>query len=285
MGIPGDHTLLVSETELHRRAGVGRWVTAELSGGAKVIYIGRLPIGASTADTHWLAGPSGPRVTREALGSGQMVFVDLPTVLARTGGRAAELLALQSDAVRVALDEGWERVSMSAESPYRPVADGGVEELLAHERGLGDLVEKLPLRALCQLAADTEDDRAVWATVGVHHSDLVDETWSATTVRGVWTPVGELDAHVAQRFGAGLHAALEEAERRHPHPDDLHVDLEGVEFLDVACARLILLTARSTAPEARVVLHRPSRAVRRLIDDVEERGRPRTLVWADATTH
>ena len=284
MGMPGEHTLLVSESELHRRARVTRWVTGELADGAKVIYMGRLPAGASSTDGHWLAGPSGPRGTREALGSGQMIFVDLPAVIGRTGGRAAELLALQTDAVLDALDEGWGRVAMSAESPHRPMGEGGPGELVAHERGLGDLVDELPLRALCQLSADTEDDRAVWETVGVHHGDLVDETWSATTVRGVWTPVGELDAHVARRFGAGLHAALEESEHRHPHPDDLHVDLAGVEFLDVACARLILLTARSTAPGARVVLHRPSRAVRRLIDDVEERGRPRTLVWADATS-
>ena len=282
MTMLGAHMLLVSESEVHRRAGVTRWLARQLSAGAKVVYTGRLPAGGSAAEQHWLAGPSGPRGTREALASGQLVFVDLPTVLERTGGRADDLLQMQADAVLHALDEGWPRVAMSAESPHRAMAEGEAAELVAHERGLGALVDELPLRALCQLAADSESGSAVWETVGVHHSDLIDETWSATTVDGVWIPSGELGPHVARRFGAGLHAALEEAERRDPCPDDLHVDLSQVEFLDPACARLLLLTARSTTGGARVVLHGPSRAVRRLVDNVEERGRPRTLVWGDA---
>lgn len=282
MAMSGAHTLLVSESEVHRRAGVTRWLARQLGAGAKVIYAAWLAPRASTPEQHWVAGPSGPRGTHEALASGQLELVDLPAVLRRTGARATELLQWQADAALDALDEGWRRVAMSAESPHRAMAEGEAAELVAHERGLDALVDDLPLQALCQLAADTESETAVWETVGVHHTDLVDETWSATTERGVWTPAGELGAHVARRFGAGLHAALTEAERREPRPDDLHVDLSRVEFLDPACARLLLLTARSTTDGARVVLHRPSRAVRRLVDTVEERGRPRTLVWADA---
>lgn len=281
MGAPGAHTLLVSESEVHRRAGVTRWLARQLGAGAKVIYTGRLPAAGSSGEKHWLTGPSGPRGTHEALSSGQLVLVDLEAVVAETGGRAIELLQMQADATLHALDEGWPRVALSAESAHRAMDEGEAEQIVAHERGLGNLVDELPLRALCQLAADTEKDTAVWEVVGVHHSDLVDETWSATTIDGVWTPAGDLGPHVARRFGAGLHAALVEAEQRHPHPDDLHVDLADVDFLDVACARLLLLTARSTTGGARVVLHHPSRAVRRLVDDVEERGRPRTLIWAD----
>ena len=280
-----DHTLLVSDRDSHRRQGVARWVGRELAAGSKVVYTGWLPPGATSSEQHWIAGPAGPRDVRAAIASGQFVFVELPTVLEATGGRAGPLLELQGGVAAAAIREGWPRVAMTAESPHRPMGPGEAAELVAHEEGLGALTVDLPLRALCQLSVPEEADAAVWETVGVHHRDVVDEGWSATSEDGMWVPRGELDAHVARRFGAGLHAALTAAEAGsgevRDRAGDLHVDLGGVAFLDVACARLITLTARAAAEGTRVVLHRPSRTVRRLVDAVEVQGRPRALVWAD----
>lgn len=282
-GITGAHALLVSDTDAHRRAGVTRWVAGELAAGAKVIYSGRLPAGATSLEQHWLTGPTGPRGGREALATGQLQLLDIGAIIEHTGGRAVELLDLQAGAAVAALEQGWPRVAMSAESPQRAMREGEAAELATHERGLGELTGDLPLRALCQLAVPEEKDAAVWETVAAHHTDLVDEGWSATTVGRTWIPVGDLDAHVARRFGAGLHAALEETERATAPGvrPDLHVDLSHVTFLDVACARLLTLTARSAGRGAQVVLHRPSRTARRLVDAVDDSGRPRNLVWSD----
>lgn len=289
----GPHTLLVADSEGYLRDGVRRWVTDELSAGAKVVYTAWLPQGPDSADQHWLLGPTGARGAREALARGQLDVVDIEAVIDATGGRAEELIGAQGQIARQALREGWQRVSMSAESPRRPMGEGEATELVTHERGLDELTRSLPLHSLCQLWAPVEKDTAIWETVGVHHRHLVDEGWSADGVPGTWLPRGDLDAHVARRFGAGLHAALSEVEQGRgapaapgqgrPASRDLHVDLSRVDFLDVACARLLVLAARSAPRDMRIVLHRPSRIVHRLVDAVEERGRPRQLVWSDET--
>lgn len=272
---PRLHTLLVSETDRHHRAGVSQWVDDELGAGAKVLYTGHLDHGG--VDRHWLVGPDGPRSARSALASGQLEIVEMAAVVARTGGLADALLALQRGGVETALGAGWDRVAMSAESPRRPMGDGEAEELRRHEAGLTDLVAEWPVTTLCQLAVGEENESAIWETVGAHHRDLVDGAWSAGEVDGAWLVAGELDAHVARRFAAGLHAALTDDAPRGGDPE-LHIDLGRVEFMDVTCVRMVELAARgleSSERGARIVLHRPSRLVRRLVEAV---GRPRTLV-------
>ncbi len=275
---PRLHTLLVSESDRQRRAGVARWVDDELAAGAKVLYTGRLDPGG-TVERHWIAGPGGPRGARQALASGQLEFVDIVAALEATGGAADELLALQRGGVRAALDDGWNRVAMSAESPRRPMGEGEAEQLRRHEAGITDIVAEGPVTALCQLDVGEENDAAIWETVGAHHRDLVDGSWSASEVDGAWLVAGELDAHVARRFAAGLRAALADDASRGGDPQ-LHVDLGRVEFMDVTCVQMVELAARSLEgadPAARIVLHRPSRLIRRLVEAV---GRPRTLLVA-----
>lgn len=203
---PRVHTLLVSESGRHLRTGVARWLDDELTAGAKVLYKGWLDHG--TVERHWLVGPRGPRAARAALATGQLAFLDIPGVVERTGGSADGLLALHREEIDAALAEGWSRVALSGESPRRPMADGEAEQLRRHEAGLTDLVAAGPVTTLCQLSVGEENDTAVWETVGAHHRDLVDGAWSASEVDGAWLVAGELDAHVARRFAAALHATV-----------------------------------------------------------------------------
>lgn len=278
---PRVHTLVVSESERQLRAGISRWIDDELTVGAKVLYTGWLDPGG-TVERHWIAGPAGPQGARRALGTGQLEFVDIEAVIEETRGGADALLELQLGGVHAALDDGWDRIAMSAESAHRPMVEGEGDQVRRHESGLTDLVADAPVTILCQLAVGEEKDAAIRASVGVHHRDLVDDSWSAGEVDGAWLVAGELDAHVARRFAAGLRGALADDASRGGDPE-LHVDLGRVEFMDVTCVRMVALAARSLegSPGARLVLHRPSRLVRRLVDAV---GRPPTLLVAGEDT-
>lgn len=267
------HTLLVADAVDHVRRGTAAWVERELAHGSKVFYKGWLSDGRRP-EQHWLAGPAGPRGARDALASGQLEFLDFPTVVARTGGTAEGVIALFRDEVERALDDRWPTVALSQESPGLPMADAAqVGDYAAWEAGFDVLTERWPVRVLCQLTVPHENDTAQWETVAVHHRDLVDGVWSAGVGAGRWQPRGDLDAHVARRFGAAVHGALRAA-RAHEDGPDLHVDLSAVEFMDVACAEILMLAARSAPAGQQVVLHDGQRFLRRLFDAV---GRPASV--------
>ncbi|MDD7968857.1 STAS domain-containing protein [Actinomycetospora lemnae] len=267
------HTLLVAAGVEHGRRGTASWIERELALGAKVLYKGWLPAG-QRPDQHWIAGPAGPRGARDALATGQMEFLDLPTVVERTGVTAEGVTALFRDEVARAFEDAWPTVALTQESPGLPLADDAVlAAYTAWEGGFDVLADEGPVRTLCQLSVPDEDEAAIWETVAVHHRDLVDDVWSASIACGRWRPSGDLDAHVARRFGAAVHGALRAA-RAHETGPDLHLDLSAVDFMDVACAEILMLAARSAPAGQHVVLHGGSRFLRRLFDAV---GRPASV--------
>lgn len=268
---PTHHTLLVTDGVDQGRRGAASWVERELSLGSKVFYKGWLP-DDGRRDQHWLTGPAGPRGARDALSTGQLEFLDFPTLVERSGATADGVLAVYRGEVERALDELWPTVAMTQESPELPMAEnaGLVAEYGVWEAGFEDITQRWPVRMLCQLCVTTETERSVWETVAVHHRDVVDGFWSATSDEGCWQPRGDLDAHVARRFGAAVHGALRTA-RADDRGPDLHLDLSGVDFMDVACAEILMLAARSAPAEQHVVLHGGPRFLRRLFDAV---GRP-----------
>lgn len=274
---PGTHRLLVADTDGHRRVRAGSWVGRELARGAKVYYKGWLDEGAR-AEQHWIVGPSGAPGAPDAFASGQLEFLDFPSVIERCGGTTEGLFKLQTDEVERALDEGWPSVAMSQESPHRPMVDEDeAAELAAQERGYDLLADRWPLSTLCQLTIDEENAAANWETAAVHYREISDVHWSSSHHGGCWQLRGALDAHVARRFSAAVYGALDEA-RRSPSGPDLHIDLAAVEFMDFACAQILLLNARSAAREQKIVLHRAGDFLRHLIIAA---GRPRSVLFSD----
>jgi anti-anti-sigma regulatory factor len=265
------HTLFVGDAERQVRGGAAAWVERELAYGSKVYYKGWLSGGQRP---HWITGPAGARGARDALVTGQLEFLDFPTLIDRGGGTADGLYALLSDEVERALDDQWPTMAMTQESPRLPMADEGqVSEYTAQEAGFDVLAERWPVRVLCQLSVPDENDTAVWETVAVHYRHVVDAVWSATGGSACWQPRGDLDAHVARRFGAAVHGALRAARGSEDGPD-LHLDLSAVEFMDVACAKILMLAARSAPRDQHVVLYGGPRSLRRLFDAV---GRPASV--------
>jgi anti-anti-sigma regulatory factor len=274
----GAHTLLVADSVQHGRRRAASWVERELVGGAKVYYKGWLAEG-QRADQHWITGPAGPRGAREALATGQLEFLDIPTVVARTGGAADAVSGLFRGEVERALDDRWPTVALTNESPRLTLGDEDVlSAYTSWEAGFDVLAERRPVRVLCQLSVPDETENSVWETVAVHHRSLVDGVWSAGGGARDWQPRGDLDAHVARRFGAAVHGALRSA-RTHEDGPDLHLDLSAVDFMDVSCAQILMLAARSAPPDQHMVLHGGPRFLRRLFDAV---GRPASVREGEA---
>lgn len=274
---PGSHALLVADTDAHRRTRAAAWVGRELARGSKVYYKGWASDGAP-ADRHWIVGPGGAPGGGAALASGQLEFLDFPTVVERCGGTTEGLFELQDEECRRAVDAGWPSVAMSQESARRPMADDHeASEFAAQEYGYDLLASRWPLTTLCQLTIDEENVRAAWESAAVHFRELVDEHWSSSHYGGCWQPRGELDVHVAARFGAALGGALREAVHAADGPD-LHVDLAAVEFIDVACVQVLLRGGAAVAGRQRVILHRAPPLLRHL---VLAAGRPTGLLFGE----
>jgi anti-anti-sigma regulatory factor len=267
------HTLLVADTVEQGRRGTASWVERELAHGSKVYYKGWLHEG-QRLDQHWITGPAGPRGARDALASGQLEFLDFLSLIERYGATSDGVLTLYRSEVERALEDMWPTVAMTQESPELPMAEAAqVAEYTSWEAGFDGLTERWPVRMLCQLTVPVENDTAVWETVAVHHRDVVDGFWAASGCGDRWRPHGDLDAHVARRFGAAVNGALRAAREREDGPD-LHLDLTAIDFMDVACAEILMLAARSAPGGQQIVLHGGHRFLRRLFDAV---GRPASV--------
>ncbi|MCD2187737.1 STAS domain-containing protein [Actinomycetospora soli] len=273
------HLLQVAESDHAQRVGTAAWLDRELAFGAKVFYKGWLGEDGRL-EKHWIAGPQATVRTRRALETGQLEFMDFPRLIDVVGGTAEGLHRVQSEELHRALDEGWTSVAMTQESSRRPLVDADEVAVFAQqEGGYDELADRFPLHVLCQLTTAVENEVHVVHSLGIHHRDVVDVGWGARETCGRWRVSGDLDAHVAQRFGGALTGAMrrmrEVAEQGTGASPDLHVDLAGVGFVDVACAQLMVLAARSAPPGQRLVLHEPPRLLRRLLDALE---RPGTIV-------
>ena len=273
-GSPRAHALQVTDHGHAQRAGTAAWVDRELAFGAKVYYKGWLG-DDGRVETHWIAGPEGTRRIREALRSGQLEFLDFPALVERCEGTTEGLFRVQTEELERALGEGWPSVAMTQESSRRELIDDTeTAEFARQEGGYDRLVARAPLRVLCQLDTSVENEMHVFTSLGVHHRRVVDVGWEVALDDGRWRIHGDLDAHVASRFGGALAGAL----RDKVTGDDLHIDLAEVGFVDVACAQLLVHAARAEPESRRVVLHDPPRLLRRLLDVLQ---RPASLVVVD----
>ncbi|MEJ2866243.1 STAS domain-containing protein [Actinomycetospora sp. OC33-EN08] len=276
------HLLQVAESDHAQRVGTAAWLDRELAFGAKVFYKGWLG-DDGRLEKHWLAGPGASVRTRRALETGQLEFMDFPRLVDLVGGTAEGLHRVQAEELHRALDEGWTSVAMTQESSRRPLVDDDEVAVFAQqEGGYDELAARFPLHVLCQLTTAVENEVHVVHSLGIHHRDVLDVGWGAHDDGCRWRVDGDLDAHVAQRFGGALTGALrrgvEVAGQGTGASPDLHLDLSGVRFVDVACAQMIVLAGRSVAGGQHLVLHDPPRLLRRLLDALE---RPESIVLRD----
>lgn len=274
----GAHGLLVADTDRERRVGTAAWVDRQLADGAKVYYKGWLDDGEDPRD-HWITGRGGAPSARAALATGQLEIMGFPEVVSICGGTTEGLHRLLHREVEQAITgQGWGRVALSQESARRPMADEAeAAEFAAQESAYDDLARAWPVTTLCQLTLADENVAAIWESAALHHHQILDPQWSAATSQRRWWLRGTIDAHVTERFGAALYGALREALDAADGPD-LHIDLSGVEFADLAFVQTLFLSARAVIAHQRVVLHGCPPFLASVLDTV---GRPRSVLLVE----
>jgi anti-anti-sigma regulatory factor len=251
-GSSGPHSLLVYQDEVVRRTLVADWVGHALDEGDKVLFQTYLP----AQSREWISGPDGVSGASAALASGQLEMLDATAMGHFTGGRATALHALQVDQVRYALSQRYTRVTMTADHAALHTLAPDLAELRAHERKLDELVDMLPVRALCQYDS-TEDGPAFLEDMAVvHPRSITDLDWSVSTVDGSWLLSGELDASNHDRFAAALRTMVAAIGQ-----GTLVIELSGVRFIDVESAKTLI----SAAADGLIVLRAPGMVVRRLL--------------------
>lgn len=277
---PGAHRLLVADTDDQRRTRAAAWVAHQLARGTKIYYKGRLPEGHQPHQ-HWLTGPTGAPGAHHALTTGQLEFLDFPTVLQRSHGTTEGLRQLLTDECERAIADGWPTIAMSQESPHHPMTDTtDTTGFTDQEHTFDTLATHWPLTTLCQLTTTEETPTATWETNALHYRHITDVHWSGHYHHHRWHLHGALDAHIAMRFSAALCGALAAA-RSSPRGPDLHIDLSAVDLVDFACAQVLVLNGVSASHRQRVVLHHATSFVRHTIIAA---GRTRTLLFDDETS-
>ena len=88
--------------------------------------------------------------------------------------------------------------------------------------------------------------------------------WSTRT-RGVVAIHGEVDICTRELFAAMLQAAIARAKgggaRR-----QVHIDLGGLDFIDVSGARVLVTAVAELGPDCQLIVHRPPAQLARILD-------------------
>ena len=173
-------------------------------------------------------------------------------------------VAMLHQAREDALAAGYHGLRVTGEMGWGARQAPGCELLEDYERRVQAVFEGSPAAALCQY------DRGAFATarldglIGVHRQlarpPLIspDGLLRISYASGWLRLVGEVD--LSNR------ALLTRALERVADGGDIHLDARGVEFIDLSGIQPLLETADLLAPEHRLVLEHPSRAMRRLLE-------------------
>jgi anti-anti-sigma regulatory factor len=221
-----------------------------LSGGLKVV---------------WLSDASPDRVTVElarrgiaverAMAAGQMAAESearLRSGQAFSAGHAMEWLSGQMAACRRDGFPGL-RVTVDMTWALRPVA--GVEQLPEFEKRIAAAAADTPVSVLCQYDRERFDPVTLATVTSFHTRSVAAATYHADAMLRIcrqYAPPGiRLAGEIGHQNSEPLALALAEAIRLE---GDITVNMAGLAFIDVSCARMILDAVRGLAGSRAVVL-------------------------------
>lgn len=262
----GDHACIAYRDDRQHRDLLASHLTAALERAEKIVYV------ADTAPTErlsaWLRTIS---AESEALVRRGQLLIRPPVGFRIPSGRFApervvDFLGTEST---LAARSGYAGLRVCMEMTWAADEPPGQVRLVAYERLLTGLLagEQLGLALICQY----DERRFAYEQLRqlqeahpiVLHATLA--TRRAPLLRlsplddGAGLRVeGEIDRSNAEQLATALRSALA-AEQ------DLHLDLEGLEFADIAAVRLFAQAATSLADGHRLVLLAPSPVLRRVL--------------------
>jgi anti-anti-sigma regulatory factor len=155
--------------------------------------------------------------------------------------------------LRVAVDMGW---------ALRPVT--GVEQLPGFEAALAAALGGTAVSVLCQYDRERFDPVTLASVAGFHTRSVAAATYHADAVLRIcrqYAPPGiRLAGEIDYQAQEPLALALAEAIRI---DGDITVNMTGLSFIDVHCARMILDAARGVGSSRKVALRCPPRIASR----------------------
>ena len=213
----------------------------------------------------WLSDAGPDRVTAElvrrgiaaerAMAAGQLVAESEARLLpgqAFSAGHAMGWLSGQMAACRRERFPGL-RVAVDMSWALRPVV--GVEQLLDFERGIAAAVPDTAVSVLCQYDRERFDPVTLATATSVHTRSVAAATYHADATLRIcrqYAPPGiRLAGEIDYKNSEPLALALAEAIRLE---GDITVNMAGLAFIDVSCARMILDAARGLAGSRAVIL-------------------------------
>jgi anti-anti-sigma regulatory factor len=219
-----------------------------------------------------------------ALDRGQLaVFTGRESYLEELPFSPERMLSAVHEAVDEALAAGYNGVHFLSEMEWATRDVPGVERLEEWEQLIADFYATRPAAGLCQFGRTHFEHARLKRLIELHPREaqlpLVSENgllrvteaaagddgdaWLRLTGEGDLSSMAVLKRALASTRGAG---------------GDVHIDASRLEFMDLAGARYLVDTAARLAPERRIVLHQPRRAIRRLFEILAEHGEAVELV-------
>jgi anti-anti-sigma regulatory factor len=222
-----------------------------LSGGLKVVWLsdlappqalGELTRRGITAEPAAAAGQMVVAASQDSLLAGRAFAADHAM-----GWLTGQMSAYRGEGypgLRIAIDMSW---------ALRPVA--GIEQLPGFEEGIAAALAATKVSVLCQYDRDRFDAVTLASVSAFHSRSVAAATYHNDAVLRIcrqYAPPGiRLAGEIDQSAEDALAMAMAEAIRV---DGDITVNMAELSFIDAACTRMIIDTARSLSPARRVAL-------------------------------
>lgn len=259
----GDHLCLPFASDDEQREVLTTYIADGLSRGERVIYYTDQT--APDVIGAWLAD-SGVETSR-MLADGRLAIRPVDNhYLVQGRFEPDSVITTLWVEMRQARDDGYPGLRISGEmtSELRPVADE--QALREYEHRLSEVFHTRELAAICQYDQRLFDEAAVTGMIACHprvvqidplHDDRRLRIIPTYAPRGLRI-VGTVDVLTVGAFTTTLQLAKNWPET------DLQLDLEDLEFIDVAGVRAMVRTAGSLAPGRHLVVRRLSAGLRKV---------------------
>lgn len=250
----GGHVCAVIDSEQDRKELAGRFVRDGLAADERVWYLT-----ATTAPAQLLDLIRADDLDVDgALRRGQLAVLSSDdSYLRQPPFDPQAAVDMVNAAVDDALAAGYAGFRVAGEMSWSRRGVCGTDRLLEYERLMGDLLEKRPAAAICQY------DRAMFPEPTL--SEVLDAHPQCWSRRSQQMSIRPLTDRVGLRIDGEVdlctHGALRRALAGLPAAGEVHLDLGGLAFIDVAGVGAL---AELAAPPRVVVLHSPPPEIRQI---------------------
>lgn len=254
---PADHICWVHDGEESWRAAAVPYLNEGVPAGDQLLYVADKPVDALVDDLADLPD-------RDALlGSGQLRVMSIPDAYGPTDSFTAErqVEAFHGE-VLAAVDAGYRSLRLASEATALVQTPEQARRFAAYELLVDAMLARSALTALCgydgsRISREAGDGLGFVHPLR-HRGDRFPVSGLYAGDGGRWQLSGEVDLTVRSSLELALATLPDDAE--------VHLELGGLEFIDVAGVRALVALAERLAPGRRLLLHQPPTVLRRMFE-------------------